>query len=566
MQQDKIIPLPMSSDPTHIPEPMEDDEAIAAEAVAAQAKSLRWFSLSHSYTAFTATLLLMASTILSRVIGLVREAYIARLFGASGQVDAYRAAFQLPDMMSYFLTGGVVSITFVSILARYREQGREHEGEDALASIITMMCVVLTIGIVLAEIFSRSYVAHFFSGFPPEKIALTTHMTRILLPAQLFFFVGGTLGSVLIVRKQFAYQAIAPLVYNLGIIFGGLLFNRRFGVSGLALGALGGAICGHFLLNLIGVSRINFKLRFSLAWNHPGLREWVRLSLPLMLGVSLVTFDVWIMNYFASHTDGQIAHLNYAKALFTAPTAVLAMAAGAAFMPFFAALIGQGKHKEFAATVNSTVTRIIALSLLGSAWMIGLAQPLVNVVFRRGALHQADAILISTYFSVFALALFCWAAQSIYARAFYAAGNTLTPTIANTIIVILSLPVYATLYRTHGAVGLAFASDIGILTQMLTMAVLLDRTKLVPLSGLGWFELARCLVAAMLSFFALATLRQSSPLHGGLVANLGYIFVGTLIWGTICGILLTILGSQLPQMVFNRFLKRKKESNPEIVF
>ncbi len=240
------------------------------------------------------------------------------------------------------------------------------------------------------------------------------------------------------------------------------------------------------------------------------------------------------MNYFASHTDGQIAHLNYAKALFTAPTAVLAMAAGAAFMPFFAALIGQGKHEEFAATVNSTVTRIIAVALLGSAWMIGLAQPLVNVVFRRGALHQADAILIATYFSIFALALFCWASQSIYARAFYAAGNTLTPTIANTIIVILSLPVYATLYRTHGAVGLALASDIGILTQMLTMAVLLDRTKLVPLSGLGWSELARALVTAMISFMALATLRQAHPLFGGLLANLRYILAGTAIWAAIC--------------------------------
>jgi putative peptidoglycan lipid II flippase len=235
-------------------------------------------------------------------------------------------------------------------------------------------------------------------------------------------------------------------------------------------------------------------------------------------------------------------------------------------MPFFAALIGQGKHEEFAATVNSTVTRIIALSLLGSAWMIGLAQPLVNIVFRRGALHQADAILIATYFSIFALALFCWASQSIYARAFYAAGNTLTPTIANTIIVILSLPVYAMLYRTHGAVGLAFASDIGILTQMATMAILLDRTKLVPLLGLDWSELARALVTAMISFMALATLRQAHPLFGGLAANLRYILAGTAIWAAACWILLTILGSQLPQMVFDRVLKRKKKSNPEIVF
>jgi len=531
----------MSVDQSPPPSPLES---------VATTKRPGWLRLSHTHTALSATLLLMVSTILSRVIGLVRETYIAWLFGAGAQTDAYRAAFQLPDMINYFLVGGVASVTFVTILSRYREEGREAEGEAALASILTLMLVVLTAGIIFAEIFARSYVAWWFNGFSPEKIALTTHMTRILLPVQLFFFVGGVLGAVLLVRKQFAYQAVTPLIYNLGIIFGGVLFARHYGVSGLAWGALIGVVAGPFLLNLIGVYRADFRLRLSLVWNHPGLREWVRLSLPLMLGVSIVTFDSWIINHLASHGDGQIARLNYAKALFTAPMAVLAMAAGAAAQPFFASLISQGKRAEFAATVNSSITRIVAVSLLASAWMIGLAQPLVNVVYRRGALHQADALTIS---------LFCWASQSIYSRAFYAAGNTLTPMLAGTVIVIVSYPLYSWLYLHHGALGLAIASNTAILAHTIAVAVLLNRTRLVPLRGLQWRELARSLFTALVSFAALAGLGHLVPVHGGLALNAAYILVGSVLWLGICYALLTLLGSSLPHTVFGRFLKRAQK-------
>jgi putative peptidoglycan lipid II flippase len=556
-ERDKIIAPQMSSDLAPTPEPMEADSASAAGATAIRDTSAGWLRLSHTYTALTATLLLMASTILSRVIGLVREKYIAHLFGAGQQTDAYRAAFQLPEMINYFLVGGVASVAFVTILSRYREQGREHEGEAALASILTMMLAVLGGGIVAAEIFARSYVAWWFNGFTPETIALTTHMTRILLPVQLFFFVGGVLGSVLLVRKQFAYQAVTPLIYNLGIIFGGLVFARRFGVSGLALGAVMGVIAGPFALNLLGVRRAGFKVRLSLRWGHPGLREWVRLQLPLILGVSLVTFDTWIMNHFASHGQGQIACLNFAKTLFTAPMAVLGMAAGAASMPFFAALIGKGRMEEFAATVNGTVTRIVAVSLLGSAWMMGLAQPVVNVLLRGGALHQRDATLIAMYFTVFAVSLLCWSAQSIYFRAFCAAGNTLTPMIASSLIVITSVPMYSALYRTHGALGLAMASNIGILAQTLAMAVLLDRNGLVRLGGLEWGELGRALAASAASLGALLGLRHVLPPQGGLVANAAYLLAGTVVWIAVSWLLLGLMGSRLPHLLLSRLRRRK---------
>ncbi len=197
----------------------------------------------------------MASTFLSRIIGLVRVKYIVWLFGRGMEADAFNAAFVLPDMISYFLVGGAASITFVTILTRYRETGREEEGNRSLSVILTTMFLVLGAALVLAEIFAPLYVRWWFNGFSPDKAALCVRLTRILLPAQLFFFAGGVFGAVLLARKQFSVQAVAPLIYGLGTIVGGLLLVRQMGVSSLAIGTVAGAFFGPFLLNAIFAHR-----------------------------------------------------------------------------------------------------------------------------------------------------------------------------------------------------------------------------------------------------------------------------------------------------------------------
>src|ERR1700744_4593205 len=207
------------------------------------ATSPRWRSAlsvlrpSHSHTAFTATLLLMASAMASRVIGLGKTKYIAYLLGRTAAADAFNSAFQLPDMIAYFLVGGAASITFVTMLTRYRDEGREAEGERAMSVILTTMALVLSIAIGLAEWLTPLFGRKLLSGFQsdPAKAALWVQLTRILLPAQLCFLAGGVFGSVLLVRKQFTVQAISPLIYNLGTILGGLLLVRVMGVSSLAV-------------------------------------------------------------------------------------------------------------------------------------------------------------------------------------------------------------------------------------------------------------------------------------------------------------------------------------------
>ena len=437
---------------------------------------------SHSHTATSATLLLTLSALLSRVIGLVRDQYIAYEFGAGHNTDAYNVAFYLPEWINYLLVGGAASITFVTILDRYRATNDEAEGERALSIILNTMVIVLGGAILLAEIFTPLFTRIYFDPASPEGI-LCTRITRILLPAQLFFFAGGVLASVLLVRKQFSFQALSPLIYNLGIIFGGVLLASRMGISSLGVGALVGAILGPFLLNAYGAYRAGLRYHPILDLKHPGLREWVRLSLPLMLGVTIITLDNQILGYFAKHGAGDISRLNYAKRLFTAPMAIIGQAAGAASLPFFASLFGRNQFAGFASAVNRSVSRLIAFSLLGSAAMIALAQPAVDLIFRRGSFNAADATSTATYFAIFAISLALWTAQAIYARAFYAAGETFAPMLAGTIITIITIPIYWQLHQHFGVIGLAWASNLAILLQTGTLAILAHRRHLVPLFG-----------------------------------------------------------------------------------
>ncbi|MGA3372719.1 MAG: murein biosynthesis integral membrane protein MurJ [Terracidiphilus sp.] len=520
-----------------------------------------WGMLRPSYihTAFSATVMLGASTLLSSVFGLLRNMYIAWLFGRGVEADAFNAAFVLPDMISYFLVGGAASITFVTILTRYRETGREAEGYRSLSVILTTMYLVLGAALVLAEMLAPWYVRWWFNGFDAEKAALCVHLTRILLPAQLFFFAGGVFGAVLLVRKQFNVQAVAPLIYNLGTIVGGLLLVRRLGVSSLAIGTLAGAFCGPFLLNAIFARRAGARYRPILDWRDAGLREWVRLSLPLMAGISLVTADSWIIAHFASSTDGAISLMTYAKRLFTAPMAVLAQAAGVASMPFFASLWSGDRRYEFATGVADSVSRVSSLGLLAASAMVALAVPLVEMLFVGGRFSPADARECAGYFAVFSVSLFLWSAQAIYARAFYAAGNTFLPMAAGTVVTLVSLPVYWSLYHWQGAMGLAVASDLGIAMQTVALAVLLHQRRMVSLASLDYAEMGRCLLAAVVSgagvgvvFWWLGGLAHRAMPGQTRWIDLAVLVAGAALWLAMVKWVLEKTGSALPRATMKR--------------
>lgn len=513
---------------------------------------LRILRPSHEHSAFSATLLLMSAVMLSRVIGYVREAYIAWAFGAGPYTDAYVAAFTLPDFLNYLVAGGTASITFVAIYTRFLAEKREAEAQKTFSVIVTVMTAALTAGIVLAEIFTLRIEQYIFPHFTAAQLQVCVHLTRILLPGQVFFYVGGVVSAVLLSRRLFLFPALGPLLYNVFIILGGIALAGRLGIASLAYGALAGSFLGPFLVNAVGAVRVGTGYRPSFDLRNPAFREWVKLSIPLMLGVSLVTADDWILRYFASGGAGDITRLNYAKRLFAVPIAVLGQATGQASLPFFARLFGERRLREFQDTVNGTVYRLTALSFLATAWMMATALPLIDLVYRRGRFHFGDSQATAAYFFWFSLSLAFWAAQALYSRAFYAAGNTLTPMIASSAITLASLPIYAALFRVFSVTGLAIASDIGILLNTVAIAVLLHRRKLVMIPDLPWTELAKAAAVAVAALAAGLGVARAVPLTGSRAADLQSLGLVSLTWGAAVAGGLWITGSSLPQQLRRR--------------
>ncbi len=510
-----------------------------------------------THTAGSAAILLMLSSFGSGLLALVRIKYVNFLFGAGAAQDAYRAAFKLPDLLSYFLTGGAVAISLITILNRYRERGDDEGADRALSVVLTTMFVVLAAGVILAEFAAPWYVWLANSGFrtDPIRAHLCTALTRIILPAQLFFFIGSCMSSRLQVRKIFIYQAGVPLIYNLGIVLGAVFLHRQIGVYSLAVGVLAGVICGSFLLNSIGAFRTGFHYTPFVDFKAPAFLEWFKLTLPLMIGVSLVMFDGFFLNYFASIAKGGITLIGNAKDLFNAPFNVIGPAAGAASLPFFASLFQQRREFDFSASVGRSVSRLFGVGMLVSAWMIALAPWLLNL-FKGGKFNRADVLSVTQLFQILSLTLAIWAVQGIYARAFYAASDTKTPAITGTVITVLSIPMYWALFNARGLTGLAIASDIGIFVQTATLAILLHRKRLVSLAHLEYAELARALVAALLAFAAAyfsahAIVNGLPRLHGHL-ADLLIITAGSLAWALAAFAILLALRSKLPNQILRR--------------
>jgi putative peptidoglycan lipid II flippase len=255
--------------------------------------------------------------------------------------------------------------------------------------------------------------------------------------------------------------------------------------------------------------------------------------------------------------------MSYAKQIFSAPMSVLAQAAGAASMPFFATLWSQQRRYEFAISVADSVSRVAALGMLAASGIVALAGPLVELLFVGRRFSPSDARECAGYLAIFSVSMFLWSAQAVYSRAFFAAGNTLVPMAAGTVITVVSWPMYAALYHWHGAIGLAIASDFGIAVQTGTIAVLLHRRRMVSLASLDFAELGRCLVTALaaggvvwtaiwgLGHLPIQLLHSQRPGHIRW-ADLSLLAVGCALWVMVAKWTLEKTGSALPKVAMRR--------------
>lgn len=415
-----------------------------------------------------AALILSAGIFCSRLLGYVREAVIAYQAGASLETDAYNAAFLLPDLMNYFLAGGTLSITFIPLFSAYLAKNEEEKGKRLFSLIATTMGAVLITAIIIMECFATQFVGLLFD-FNADQIAKTVSMTRVVLPAQFFHYIGGLMMAVLMSHGKFLPSALSPLIYNLSIIIFGVILSPMMGMQGFAIGALIGSILGPFLLPYCFV-RKHISYKPIIAFKDKEFIHYILLTLPLMLGVSLTTVDEWFGRILGSGmAEGSISLLNYARRLMLVPIAIVGQAAGQAALPFLSRLAAKKDYEGLAQNLNNTFRGVIILSLICSAFFIVLAEPSVALVYERGEFTHENTLKTALLLQFFSIGIIAWTLQTVAVRGYYAEQNTLKPMVITSVVTILSIPIYWLMAKYFGVEGLAISSTIGMTLQAVTV-------------------------------------------------------------------------------------------------
>ena len=405
-----------------------------------------------------ATGLMMATVLLSRILGVVRDAIISHYFGRGPQTDAYQAAFTVPDLLFYLLQSGALSSTVVPILTEYRQMGKDKSADKLVGIVASVIFVFIGLLICVMWINARALTIWLNPGFVADestlhRIALAVPLTRVLLPAQMFFFLGGLMMGVLYSRKQFLIPALGPVIYNAGIIFGGVALHRWLGIHGLVWGAIGGAFLGNFLIPFLAVNRLGVRIRPSFDVTHPAAMKVWRMLLPIGLGVSLPNIDQMVNKAFASYLGpGDTTAIMNAYRLMLLPIGVFAQAMALAVFP---TLSGQAADKNIPAmrrTMNQSLRNILFLTVPASALMFLLAEPVITFLLQSGKYTHADTLVTASALRCLSLGIFAWSCQSLLTRGFYALQNSKVPVISGAIVSVLFVAMNAYVVRPVRAV------------------------------------------------------------------------------------------------------------------
>lgn len=450
------------------------------------------------------------SILLSRVIGLVREATIGRVLGGGASADVYLTSFVLPDFLNSLLAGGALSIVFIPIFGAWIARGEEDRGWEAFSVIANALLVLLAVagtGLWLAVPWLVPIVA---PGFDATQAAELTRLTRILLPAQAFHLIGGLLSAALQAKDRHSLPALAPLVYTGCIIVGGLIGGPDGGADGFAWGVVVGSVLGPFALPLIGCMREGLRWRPILQLNHPDFKDYLIRSLPIMLGWSIVVVDDWFLRRQGSLLDaGAIATVQYAKTLMRVPMGVFGFATGVAAYPTLTRLLAQGERAEAYTTLSTAVRRMLVLAFASQVAMTAAGAEIARVIY-GGRITAAQHAQIGVSLGLVSLGLWAWAAQTVVARGFWAMGKNWGPTLLGTTIAAAAYPLYPYLGQRYGTAGLAGASSVAISVYVVALIVWLRREFPGVPDGYGAFFI-RILPAVAAGLASGLALREVVP-------------------------------------------------------
>jgi len=419
----------------------------------------------------TAAAVVAGSVLLSRLLGLGREALLAGMIGVNADGDLYRQAFTLPDFLNYLLAGAYLTITLIPILSRYLEREDPEGASRAFTSVFRFVGVGILALTTLMWIFADQLVSFVFPEVIENHDRLVS-MTRLVLPAQVFLVVGALLMAVQYTHRRFVYPALAPIIYNIGIIVGGLIGSAVGDPSpeSFLWGAVVGSAIGNFGLQWIGARRTGTWLMRPRR-GQSSVGEYLLLALPLMIGQSVAVLDEQFVRFFGQVEEGATSALSFARQLNMVPVGVIAQAAGVAAYPFLARLAAKGDEDGLVATTGRAARNTIFIAAAATAALVVLARPLVRLIFQYGAFSAEDSALVASLLTIYAFSIPAWGLHQILSRHFYAKRKMWTPVLIGTAFSLIAIPTWLGLYSRLGVEGFALASTLVVTGYALGMLV-----------------------------------------------------------------------------------------------
>lgn len=464
--------------------------------------------------------IMMASLFLSRILGIARESIMAAKFGQTGMTDAYVLAFQIPDLLFFLIAGGALSSAFIPVFSEFIHTEREREAWKIFSVVTTVMASIILVLIVVAWVFAEPLAHLTAAGKPDSMVPLIAHMSRIVLPAQFAFFVGGLMFGTLYARQRFAVPGMGPNIYNIGIILGAIALSQFFnpGIIGMAWGALIGAFIGNFFVPLWEMIRIGSHFRPSFDVREPGVKQVFKLMLPVVLGLSLPGVYALIMRYFGSfYAEGVNTALNNANQLMQAPLGVFGQSFAIAVFPALSQFYAQKKMDLYKDQLQRTMRTVLYVTLPISVLMAALAPEIVTFLFQHGKFTGSDAGRVVDCLRMFSIGIAAWCLHPVLMRAFFAVQNSVKPIVLGTITTVVFIGLcYGFRQTTLGYISLPLASSISAILLVVIMLVSIRR-HLGGLDLQGFFStLGKSLAASVIAGIVMFGLSFLSAGHNPL--------------------------------------------------
>jgi len=425
-----------------------------------------------SRTITSAAAVIALTGFVSRLLGVVRDRVLAGEFGAGNILDAYYAAFRIPDLVFNLLVMGALSAGFIPVFAGYLNKSNDKQEAWDLASGLLNILIILLIIICGALVLLAPFLVPLIApGFNQEKIKMTVELTRIMFLSPIFLGLSSLFGGILQTFKRFLVFSLAPIFYNIGIIIGAVVFVRWWGIIGLAVGVVFGALM-HMLIQIPTAVNLGFRYKTYLSLTHPGIRKIGRLMVPRTLGLAITQINLVIITIIASILpEGSLAIFNLANNLQSFPVGIFGISYALAAFPTLSEYFVQNKSEEFVQTFSKTVRQILFLIIPTSVLFITLRAQIVRVILGSGQFDWNATILTAAALGFFSLSMFAQALIPLLARSFYARHNTKTPFWAAFIGMIVNTGLALLLAKPLGIIGLALAFTIASIVNLLALYI-----------------------------------------------------------------------------------------------